>query len=64
MQINLDILAGLGRPFQASDQRRQCSRDGASLPLAGGGGFMKRNIEGMDRGQGTLFPEHLEDWVG
>jgi len=25
---------------------------------------MKRFIEGVDRGQGTLFPEQLEDWVG
>jgi transposase len=25
---------------------------------------MKRFIEGVDRGQGTLFPESLEDWVG
>jgi len=25
---------------------------------------MKRYIEGVDRGQGTLFPEQLEDWVG
>ena len=25
---------------------------------------MKRFIEGLDRGQGTLFPEHLEDWIG
>ncbi|MEE8455421.1 MAG: IS1182 family transposase [Limibaculum sp.] len=25
---------------------------------------MKRFIEGMDRGQGTLFPECLEDWIG
>ncbi len=25
---------------------------------------MRRFIEGVDRGQGTLFPEHLEDWVG
>ncbi len=24
---------------------------------------MKRFIEGVDRGQGTLFPEHLEDWI-
>jgi len=24
---------------------------------------MKRFIEGVDRGQGTLFPEQLEDWV-
>ncbi len=25
---------------------------------------MKRYIEGVDRGQGTLFPDRLEDWVG
>jgi transposase len=25
---------------------------------------MKRYIEGAERDQGTLFPEHLEDWVG
>ena len=25
---------------------------------------MKRYIEGVERGQGTLFPEQLEDWVG
>jgi hypothetical protein len=25
---------------------------------------MKRFIEGVDRGQGTLFPERLEDWIG
>ncbi|NIP13660.1 MAG: IS1182 family transposase [Pseudomonadales bacterium] len=25
---------------------------------------MKRYIEGVDRDQGTLFPERLEDWVG
>src|SRR5262249_33110482 len=25
---------------------------------------MKRFIEGMDRGQSTLFPEYLEDWIG
>ncbi len=25
---------------------------------------MKRFIEGMGRGQGTLFPEALEDWIG
>ncbi len=24
---------------------------------------MKRFIEGVDRGQGTLFPECLEDWI-
>ncbi len=25
---------------------------------------MKRFIEGKDRGQGTLFPERLDDWIG
>ena len=25
---------------------------------------MKRFIEGVDRGQSTLFPEQLEDWIG
>jgi transposase len=25
---------------------------------------MKRFVEGVDRGQGTLFPEYLEDWIG
>ncbi len=25
---------------------------------------MKRFVEGIDRGQSTLFPERLEDWVG
>ena len=25
---------------------------------------MKRFVEGPDRGQSTLFPECLEDWVG
>ena len=29
-----------------------------------GGGFKKRFIEGLDRGQGRLFPECLEDWIG
>ncbi len=24
---------------------------------------MKRFVEGIDRGQGTLFPERLEDWI-
>jgi len=24
---------------------------------------MKRFVEGVDRGQSTLFPEHLEDWI-
>ena len=25
---------------------------------------MRRFVEGMDRGQSTLFPESLEDWIG
>ena len=25
---------------------------------------MKRFAEGVDRGQGTLFPERLDDWIG
>ena len=25
---------------------------------------MKRFVEGLDRGQSTLFPDCLEDWVG
>src|SRR5438093_13509549 len=25
---------------------------------------MKRFVEGADRGQSTLFPESLEDWIG
>jgi hypothetical protein len=25
---------------------------------------MKRFVEGYDRGQTTLFPECLEDWIG
>ena len=25
---------------------------------------MKRFVEGADRGQSTLFPERLEDWIG
>jgi len=25
---------------------------------------MRRFVEGMDRGQSTLFPECLEDWIG
>ena len=25
---------------------------------------MKRFVEGADRGQRTLFPECLEDWIG
>ncbi len=24
---------------------------------------MKRFVEGEDRGQGTLFPERLDDWI-
>jgi hypothetical protein len=25
---------------------------------------MKRFVEGVDRGQVTLFPDRLEDWIG
>jgi hypothetical protein len=25
---------------------------------------MKRFVEGVDRGQSTLFPNRLEDWIG
>jgi hypothetical protein len=25
---------------------------------------MRRFVEGVDRGQATLFPECLEDWIG
>ncbi len=25
---------------------------------------MKRFVEGIDRGQRTLYPERLEDWIG
>ena len=25
---------------------------------------MKRFIEGEERGQGTLFPDRLDDWIG
>jgi hypothetical protein len=25
---------------------------------------MRRFVEGTDRGQSTLFPEYLEDWIG
>jgi len=28
------------------------------------GGLMKRFVAGVGRSQGTLFPEHLEDWIG
>ncbi len=26
--------------------------------------LMKRFVEGVDRGQSTLFPDRLEDWIG
>ncbi len=25
---------------------------------------MNRFVEGVDRGQSTLFPDRLEDWIG
>jgi hypothetical protein len=37
-------------------------RDVCSAEKAGAG--MARFIEGVERGQSTLFPERLEDWVG
>src|SRR5512134_3841232 len=34
------------------------------IPGRFAGDRMRRFVEGVDRGQGTLFPESLEDWVG
>jgi transposase len=34
------------------------------IPARFAGGLMKRFVEGLDRGQSTLFPECLEDWIG
>ena len=31
---------------------------------AAAGDRMKRFVEGLDRGQSTLLPECLEDWIG
>jgi hypothetical protein len=33
------------------------------IPARFAGDRMKRFVEGVDRGQGTLFPECLEDWI-
>src|SRR5215216_1196998 len=33
------------------------------IPTRFAGGLMKRFVEGLDRGQSTLFPECLEDWI-
>jgi hypothetical protein len=33
------------------------------IPAQCAGDRMKRFIEGQDRGQSTLFPECLEDWI-
>src|ERR1700694_1060753 len=33
------------------------------IPARPAEGSMKRFVEGMDRGQSTLFPECLEDWI-
>jgi transposase len=33
------------------------------IPLGLAGDWMKRFVEGADRGQSTLFPECLDDWV-
>ena len=34
------------------------------IPARLAGDRMRRFVEGVDRGQGTLFPECLEDWIG
>src|SRR5207244_4523864 len=34
------------------------------IPARFAGDRMKRFVEGLDRGQSTLFPECLEDWIG
>jgi hypothetical protein len=34
------------------------------IPTRFWGDQMKRFVEGLDRGQSTLFPECLEDWIG
>ena len=33
------------------------------IPLMILGGIMKRFVQGTDRGQATLLPECLEDWI-
>ena len=33
------------------------------IPLRFAGDRMKRFVDGVDRGQSTLFPECLEDWI-
>jgi hypothetical protein len=33
------------------------------IPARFAGDRMKRFVEGTDRGQATLFPEYLEDWI-
>jgi transposase len=34
------------------------------IPARFAGDRMRRFVEGIDRGQSTLFPECLEDWIG
>src|SRR3954454_6294700 len=34
------------------------------IPARFAGDEMRRFVEGADRGQSTLFPECLEDWIG
>ena len=34
------------------------------IPARFWGDLMGRFVEGADRGQSTLFPERLEDWIG
>jgi len=33
------------------------------IPLGLAGDWMKRFVEGADRGQSTLFPECRDDWI-
>ncbi len=36
---------------------------GYESPVLWREGLGKRFVEGVDRGQSTLFPERLEDWI-
>jgi len=54
-----DALGGRQPPVTLSVQKRPAYYD----PLRIAGGRMKRIVEGTDRGQGTLFPECLDDWA-
>src|SRR5664280_1618123 len=61
-------------PCRSPGALRSCPRlcENASLDLILGirfsrnlrGDQMRRFVEGADRGQSTLFPERVEDWIG